>query len=208
MPSAISAKGRHTQQALSNTHPLLFHPHGMHPHWNVNVWMQRLIESMDMMNLDAFIYPGWGNPPRLIGDLAQAGNTHLGTGSLPHINPKYDHACCLFDYISTVDWCPAAPFTVSDGIYGSTYCSKWVSCFYVTLMVEELAHCFCSNHICAIVRLRCQAACLDRLYAAQALHVVSLSARFCKQHSRQAGITSGQQASADIWVRRQHANSC
>lgn len=41
-------------------------------------WMQRLIESMDMMNLDAFIYPGWGNPPRLIGDLTQAGNTDLG----------------------------------------------------------------------------------------------------------------------------------
>ena len=40
--------------------------------------MQRLIESMDSMNLDAFVYPGWGNPPRLIGDLAQAGNTDLG----------------------------------------------------------------------------------------------------------------------------------
>ena len=34
---------------------------------------------MDAMNLDAFIYPGWGNPPRLIGDLDQAGNTDLGT---------------------------------------------------------------------------------------------------------------------------------
>ena len=34
---------------------------------------------MDSMNLDAFVYPGWGNPPRLIGDLSQAGNTHLGT---------------------------------------------------------------------------------------------------------------------------------
>ena len=33
---------------------------------------------MDAMNLDAFIYPGWGNPPRLIGDLTQAGNTPLG----------------------------------------------------------------------------------------------------------------------------------
>lgn len=40
--------------------------------------MQRLIESMDNMSLDAFVYPGWGNPPRLIGDLAQAGNTPLG----------------------------------------------------------------------------------------------------------------------------------
>ena len=40
--------------------------------------MQRLIESMDRLNLDAFIYPGWGNPPRLIGDLAQSGNTPLG----------------------------------------------------------------------------------------------------------------------------------
>ncbi|DBA94745.1 TPA: hypothetical protein ACH3X1_002294 [Trebouxia sp. C0004] len=38
----------------------------------------RLIQSMDAMNLDAFIYPGWGNPPRLIGDLSQAGNTPLG----------------------------------------------------------------------------------------------------------------------------------
>ncbi|DBA85173.1 TPA: hypothetical protein ACH3X2_005886 [Trebouxia sp. C0005] len=38
----------------------------------------RLISSMDAMNLDAFIYPGWGNPPRLIGDLSQAGNTPLG----------------------------------------------------------------------------------------------------------------------------------
>ncbi|KAL3161962.1 hypothetical protein ABBQ38_009042 [Trebouxia sp. C0009 RCD-2024] len=38
----------------------------------------RLIESMDAMNLDAFIYPGWGNPPRLIGDLSQSGNTPLG----------------------------------------------------------------------------------------------------------------------------------
>ncbi len=34
---------------------------------------------MDAMSLDAFIYPGWGNPPRLIGDLDQAGNTDLGT---------------------------------------------------------------------------------------------------------------------------------
>ena len=34
---------------------------------------------MDAMSLDAFIYPGWGNPPRLIGDLDQAGNTNLGT---------------------------------------------------------------------------------------------------------------------------------
>lgn len=40
--------------------------------------MQRLIESMDNMSLDAFVYPGWGNPPRLIGDLDQAGNTPLG----------------------------------------------------------------------------------------------------------------------------------
>ncbi|KAL3141374.1 hypothetical protein ABBQ32_004954 [Trebouxia sp. C0010 RCD-2024] len=38
----------------------------------------RLIESMDAMNIDAFIYPGWGNPPRLIGDLSQSGNTPLG----------------------------------------------------------------------------------------------------------------------------------
>ncbi|KAL0042039.1 hypothetical protein WJX77_001435 [Trebouxia sp. C0004] len=38
----------------------------------------RLIQSMDAMSLDAFIYPGWGNPPRLIGDLDQAGNTDLG----------------------------------------------------------------------------------------------------------------------------------
>ena len=41
--------------------------------------MQRLIESMDNMKIDAFVYPGWGNPPRLIGDLNQAGNTPLGT---------------------------------------------------------------------------------------------------------------------------------
>ncbi len=41
--------------------------------------VQRLIQSMDAMSLDAFIYPGWGNPPRLIGDLDQAGNTDLGT---------------------------------------------------------------------------------------------------------------------------------
>ena len=34
------------------------------------------------MNLDAFVYPGWGNPPRLIGDLSQAGNTPLGTQNL------------------------------------------------------------------------------------------------------------------------------
>ncbi len=33
---------------------------------------------MDNMTLDAFIYPGWGNPPRLIGDLDQAGHTDLG----------------------------------------------------------------------------------------------------------------------------------
>lgn len=44
----------------------------------VVVIVQRLIQSMDAMNLDAFIYPGWGNPPRLIGDLTQAGNTPLG----------------------------------------------------------------------------------------------------------------------------------
>lgn len=42
------------------------------------VCMQRLIQSMDSMSLDAFIYPGWGNPPRLIGDLSQAGHTVLG----------------------------------------------------------------------------------------------------------------------------------
>lgn len=40
--------------------------------------LQRLIESMDNMTIDAFVYPGWGNPPRLIGDLSQAGNTPLG----------------------------------------------------------------------------------------------------------------------------------
>lgn len=44
----------------------------------IDVIVQRLISSMDAMNLDAFIYPGWGNPPRLIGDLSQAGNTPLG----------------------------------------------------------------------------------------------------------------------------------
>ena len=44
----------------------------------VGVIAQRLIQSMDAMNLDAFIYPGWGNPPRLIGDLSQSGNTPLG----------------------------------------------------------------------------------------------------------------------------------
>ena len=44
----------------------------------VAVIAQRLIQSMDAMNLDAFIYPGWGNPPRLIGDLSQSGNTPLG----------------------------------------------------------------------------------------------------------------------------------
>ncbi len=43
-----------------------------------DVIVQRLIQSMDAMSLDAFIYPGWGNPPRLIGDLTQAGNTPLG----------------------------------------------------------------------------------------------------------------------------------
>lgn len=45
--------------------------------------VQRLIQSMDNMTLDAFIYPGWGNPPRLIGDLSQSGNTPLGA-TLPH----------------------------------------------------------------------------------------------------------------------------
>lgn len=51
--------------------------------------LQRLIESMDAQNLDAFIYPGWGNPPRLIGDLAQSGNTDLGMHFLqdPCANP-------------------------------------------------------------------------------------------------------------------------
>ena len=43
--------------------------------------VQRLIQSMDNMTLDAFIYPGWGNPPRLIGDLSQSGNTPLGATS-------------------------------------------------------------------------------------------------------------------------------
>ncbi len=48
------------------------------PQTTIDVIVQRLIQSMDAMNLDAFIYPGWGNPPRLIGDLTQAGNTPLG----------------------------------------------------------------------------------------------------------------------------------
>lgn len=43
---------------------------------------------MDSMNLDAFVYPGWGNPPRLIGDLSQAGNTDLGA----HFYPPCMHA--------------------------------------------------------------------------------------------------------------------
>eukprot|EP00891_Asterochloris_glomerata_P007203 jgi/Astpho2/7203/Aster-01521 len=38
----------------------------------------RLIESMDADGIDAFIYPGWGNPPRLIGDLDQTGASPLG----------------------------------------------------------------------------------------------------------------------------------
>ncbi len=46
---------------------------------------------MDAMSLDAFIYPGWGNPPRLIGDLDQAGNTDLGTQLLTA-------CCCLHTY--------------------------------------------------------------------------------------------------------------
>lgn len=45
--------------------------------------MQRLIESMDNMTIDAFVYPGWGNPPRLIGDLQQSGNTPLGDPRWP-----------------------------------------------------------------------------------------------------------------------------
>lgn len=44
---------------------------------------------MDNMSLDAFVFPGWGNPPRLIGDLAQAGNTPLGA----HFSTL--HASCL-----------------------------------------------------------------------------------------------------------------
>ena len=59
-------------------------------HW----CMQRLIESMDSMNLDAFVYPGWGNPPRLIGDLSQAGNTALGTQYYPPcMHAFWAHAC-------------------------------------------------------------------------------------------------------------------
>lgn len=39
---------------------------------------QRMIESMDALNLNALVYPGWGNAPRLIGDLNQPGSTPLG----------------------------------------------------------------------------------------------------------------------------------
>eukprot|EP00891_Asterochloris_glomerata_P007381 jgi/Astpho2/7381/Aster-01970 len=38
----------------------------------------RLIESMDAEGIDAFIYPGWGYPPRLIGDLSETGASPLG----------------------------------------------------------------------------------------------------------------------------------
>lgn len=56
------------------------------------VCMQRLIQSMDSMSLDAFIYPGWGNPPRLIGDLSQAGHTVLGAPLMtPHDHPALHH---------------------------------------------------------------------------------------------------------------------
>ena len=51
---------------------------------------------MDAMNLDAFIYPGWGNPPRLIGDLTQAGNTPLGD-LLPCMLCNFNHAHCDHD---------------------------------------------------------------------------------------------------------------
>lgn len=57
--------------------------------------MQRLIASMDSMNLDAFVYPGWGNPPRLIGDLSQAGNTPLGTQIYLCMFSFAAHACLL-----------------------------------------------------------------------------------------------------------------
>lgn len=50
-------------------------------------YLQRLIESMDNMTIDAFVYPGWGNPPRLIGDLQQSGNTPLGTHAVPALMP-------------------------------------------------------------------------------------------------------------------------
>lgn len=56
--------------------------------------MQRLIESMDNMSLDAFVFPGWGNPPRLIGDLAQAGNTPLGAHFSTLHACSLAHACC------------------------------------------------------------------------------------------------------------------
>lgn len=54
--------------------------------------MQRLIETMDNMTIDAFVYPGWGNPPRLIGDLSQSGNTPLGK---PPITPLHNSSCPL-----------------------------------------------------------------------------------------------------------------
>lgn len=51
--------------------------------------MQRLIETMDNMTIDAFVYPGWGNPPRLIGDLQQTGNTPLGNPCHSAVKPPW-----------------------------------------------------------------------------------------------------------------------
>ena len=62
--------------------------------------MQRLIESMDNMTLDAFIYPGWGNPPRLIGDLDQSGNTPLGM----HSAAVHVWICATRVLVSNIFW--------------------------------------------------------------------------------------------------------